>query len=326
MARKIEPTNTGIQVPWVSAQNPNVDNVIQILVQQLGEQHKIDQREPDFLTDRQKGKLQQSFKNSALGRGPVSRFMLGLAKAIEIDDPDSAVIMAPMKSWWRAAHKLNTTGKPLTDLGRGRIVVESLEQVNNFYKLLTRKKNGYIQGIPTQASITEGSLDDYLKNQRWSGYAGSINFDVQTDLGKGRKGDLEIQIMPKSYINDDIRSHYLFSMIRILHEIPEAFRSSAQKYVLTGLALANAALFDEQAIRSGFDSLRKVPIRKITVYEFQHAFDVLDRTRTQIERFPGRRYAWQEKTMDALTYSKSSVANLFAGHISPDFAKELTNS
>lgn len=300
---------SSLQMPWMSAQNPELDEATAHLIKELGERHA---KTAEFvLSAKERSNLMREFKNSEQGRSPLNKFLASIARKMNITNPE-AVFVAPMKDWDRAVEKLHAPGRTLHDLGRARIKVSDAKQVKAFYKLLPSKDSeGHISGTPAKAFMLPGSLDDYLQSPRKSGYAGSINFDVEVYISKGRWGTLEVQIMPDDYEVVDKRSHRLFDMIRILHEIPDNFRTEEHKYLAEGLVIANQALFDEQAIRTRFDVLRAKPIYQLTEAKLKHATDVLERVRNAVDNIPGRKLDWIVETADALSYAKTSVLNMY---------------
>ncbi len=239
--------------------------------------------------------------------------MIALSREMGLVDSDNAAYMAPMKEWNRAVEKLDLEGRNLHDLGRGRLLVRTPDKIEEFYKILKSKdKDGSIKAFSTdKVKIIDGSLDDYLAEQRSSGYCGSINFDLEVDLGKGRVGTIEMQLMPRDYVETYDMSHHLFKMIRSLQEIPPMWRSEEQSKVLSALKTANAALFDEVAERHGFIELRKKPYEQIDQKKLSDVNEILDRIRTEIDHLPGRKLKWREGTQTALTFAKTSVLNKF---------------
>ena len=116
--------------------------------------------------------------------------------------------------------------------------------------------------------------------------------------------------MPEDYQDVYDQSHRLYDMIRIFQEIPESFRTHDHNYILENLVRANAALFDEFSMRTGFDVLRKEPIHVVTEEEYEMGFDVLDKIWTELNRGRSNKEPWIKETQDALSFAKTSLANL----------------
>lgn len=298
-----------LRTPWTKGINPGVDAAVQSLVSEIKDRHKAG--EETNLTQIQKDKLARDFKNAEQGRGYAGKYMRALAKAMHLECPDAAVVIAPMKRWNRAAEKISIADRNLHDLGRGRIYIKTPKDIQKFYKLLNGKNaEGHIPGATHNASIIPGSISNYLENPRKSGFAGALLFDLEVDLGKNRFGALEAQIMPEDYQDVYNQSHRLYDMIRIFQEIPENFRTRDHNYILENLVRANAALFDEFSMRTGFDVLRKEPIHVVTEEEYEMGFDVLDKIWTELNRGRSNKEPWIKETQDALSFAKTSLANL----------------
>ncbi len=300
---------SSLRTPWTRGVNPGVDAAVKALVNEIRDRHKAG--EEANLTQLQKDKLARDFRNAEQGRGYAGKYMRALAKAMNLECPDAAVVIAPMKGWNRAAEKLSTVDRNLHDLGRGRIYVKTPKDIQKFYKLLNGKNaEGHIPGATHSASIIPGTISNYLETPRKSGFAGALLFDLEVDVGKNRFGALEVQIMPEDYQDVYDQSHRLYDMIRIFQEIPENFRTPDHNYVLKNLVRANAALFDEFSMRTGFDVLRKEPIHVVTEEEYETGFDVLDKIWTELNRGRSNKEPWVKETQDALSFAKTSLANL----------------
>ncbi len=295
-----------LHVPWTLAYDGDLDKAIESTISALIARHE--EKEDVILPPKLERALQQEFKKSQEGLSPFYRVINWLAKEIEAEAE-----IGPMKEWHRTVTKFAAQGRKPNDLGRGRIFVDDPEQVREFYKIWSSKdKDGHIPGMPKNTFIVPGSYDDYLAEQRWSGYASALHFDICVNSHKGHGGGtLENQIMPRSYLKTYGQSHKLFDIIRMIHEIPAPMRSKEQQYILDGLIIANGALFDEFALRPPhFSVLRKKPIKELDQKSAAHARDVIDRLWTPFENFHGRRPPWMDETMEAFTFAKSSVFNM----------------
>ncbi len=313
-----------LAIPWLSAATEETEGTLRTLAAEINRRHDASSA-PVSLSEKQTTSLAKQFKNSEMGRGKASKFLLSLAKALSIPCPDGAVEVAEMKSWHRAAEKFFMAERHINDLGRGRIYINDVKELNTLNKIIhAMSRDGHINSTNLKhVRIIKDSIDDYLKTPRKSGYAGGFNFDLEVDLGKDRTGHYEVQIMPRAYKETYEHSHHLYDMIRILQEIPEAFRSAEENIVMDALILANASLFNEQAERTGFIRYRTKPYSLMTKGQMDFSFEILDRLRTAIENLPVSKaahkarsqgtHAWKEETMDALTYAKTSLLNVFMG-------------
>jgi hypothetical protein len=231
-ARKKSKSQRSLRVPWLGADSPEIDKVIGVLVQEIDKTHSDDAAVA--LTLKEHFKLDQEFKKAEHSRSPASRYMSAIAKemGIDVDNTRDSIVIPPIKNRKRAEAKLKAEGRTMHDLGRGRIVFDTPEQLEAFYKLMKRKnKSGVIRGFEKHpVNVMPDTYNDFLAKQRSSGFSGFINFDIEIDLGKGRKGTFEIQLMHRDYIHVcDKQSHYLYDMIRMLDEIPKPFRSEEQE-------------------------------------------------------------------------------------------------
>lgn len=324
--KKLADDRPSVRVPWLKMSSPEIDKVIGILVGQLSE-YKNPYGKKQRLDKKRSDKLTQDFKNAGMSRSEARKFMRDLAEMMGIENPESAVFIGPMKERFRAEQKADEENRNLHDLGRGRILVKSPEEVLKFYNMLkSMDKEGHIKGLDCKTvQILDDSITDYLKKQRSSGYCGSLNFDIRVDLGKGRFGTFEIQIMPEEYEQPYDHSHALYDMIRIIESIPGHWRSAEQTKVLNALVMANSAIFNEHAERTEFLSLRaSKSYQKISVDELRETNEILDRIRTLVDKAPGRRFAWREDTLNAITYAKSSLLNIFNGDKPFDRKKTLS--
>lgn len=300
-----------IKAPWLRADSPEIDKTVGQLVSVV-QKHKS--ARPPTLDKGKKKVLTRLFKNAGLARSDALKYMTALAKKMGSQDPSLAAILAPMKDIGRATHKFFQRNEPITDLGRGRIYVSSPEEVFAFYKTLdSRNKDGQIKGFGAlRAKIDYESITDYLREARRSGYCGSINFELEVDIGRAETGFLEVQIMPWDYKDAYDHSHALYDFIRILEEHSEYFEADTRDEIHKALLLANRCIFDEYALRTGFMCLREDQTAiKVSKEDLQSINDTLDRLRTQIERMPGRKLSWRKKAADAMTYAKTSALNLY---------------
>ena len=119
-----------LRTPWTKGINPGVDAAVKALVSEIKDRHK--EGEETNLTQIQKDKLARDFKNAEQGRGYASKYMRALAKAMNLECPDAAVVMAPMKRWSRAAEKISVADRNLHDLGRGRIYIKTPKDIQKF--------------------------------------------------------------------------------------------------------------------------------------------------------------------------------------------------
>lgn len=307
-----------IKAPWLAAESESVSDVVRRLVNIMEEKYSPKRRPRNTsqnLHPKVETQLKQSFRHAEQARGKGMKAMTALAEAMGVLDHDNAGYMAPMKEWDRAVEKLSADGRNLHDLGRGRIRVRSPDKIEAFYKILkTMNKDGSLDAFKTdRVRIIPGSIDDYLAEQRSSGYAGSINFDLEVEIGKGRIGKLEVQLMPRDYVQTYDLSHHLFKMIRALDEVPKGWRTEEHEKVSKMLKSANAALFDEVAERFEFASLRKKPYETIDDQKLIEINTILDMIRTEIDNLDSKKKPpeWREDTKNALTYAKTSVTNKF---------------
>jgi len=298
------------RLPWLQ-DNPELDSAVSRIVTTYSsiKTQKYLPRDIDHKTEQY---LKRSLKDAAQGRSKADKFMFAMANAMDIKNPETAYIVAKMKSWDRIVNKFNSSARDINDLGRGAIYIDSVEEYKAFHKILSSKtRDGEFRQLNIKGvHLINGSLDDYIANPRKSGYAGSINFNIDLDIGKGRHGIFEIQIRPKAYQDIDKKSHYLYDMIRILQEVPTSFLSEGDKQVRDAMITANRALFEEHSCRHGFDEVRKGPPLHINAEEMRSITGILDRLRTAIEATPGNDHEWQNEAANALTYAKTSVMNV----------------
>jgi hypothetical protein len=298
-----------VSVPWNIGYRPELDDVAESLVLQLISNH--DDGEQVELSEKDTKKLTNEFKHSETGRSDAEKTARSIALKAKLQDGASAVMMAPLKDWNRAAQKLNAEGRTVHDLARGRMYVKSPKELGAVAKVLeSRDEDGYIEGVAKSAAIIKGSVGDYVKQDRSSGYGLSLNFDLKKQLKQSAvDGKTEFQVMPYEFKDIYDRSHCLYEMIRILDEL-KFMRTKDQTYVMENLIIANRALCDEALIRSGYDKYRSKPIHLVTDEEHEKAYDVLDRIWTVLESTPGRKHDWMQEMQSAISMAKTSLSNL----------------
>ena len=238
---------------------------------------------------------------------------------IEDKDIDRVIVTGPMKEWDTALRKQFTQAAgSLNDLGRSRILIKTTEQYNQALQTIMATKSGRKgpQAIDVKGTTIVGNVNNYLRNASKAGYAGSINFDIEIDLGKGRTGLSEVQIMPEAYEECYDHSHILYEMIRILKQIPKAFRTNAQTSISEALVNANQSLFYEHGTRTGFIEVRDdIKDFALIEEEFRDCLDILDRIRTALEQTKygahKRPPKWFKESLMALSYAKTSATNTF---------------
>jgi hypothetical protein len=313
MAKKLTPHFASSKAPWISGSSTKLNDAAHTIASKLLKTHT--NGSSTKLSDPQKKELETLIKNAEQGRSGAEKFMRSLNKAIDKKFLEAAVIIAPMKSLERASKKFSDAGRNMSDLGRGRIVVKSPKEMEKLYAILAqRDRDKFLENYSQNVTIATGSFSDYLGEPRRSGYAGSINFDLEIDNGKGRKGKFEVQIVPEAYLETCDQSHKIYEIIRAIEENNEWNNSDECQAIRYALVMANTAMFDEFAIRTGFDRFRRAPMQKISEEDWRETMDVLEIMRSAIETLPGRSKPWQKKTMDALTFAKTSVTNMyFAG-------------
>lgn len=298
------------KLPWLQ-DNPELDNAVSRIVT---EYHNIKTQRhlPCEIDHKTEQHLKRCLKDAEQGRSKAGKFMFALSKGMDIKNPETAYVVADMKSWDRIVNKFNSAARDINDLGRGAVYINSVDEYKAFQKILSSKtKDGELRQLNAKGvRIIDGTLDDYIARPRKSGYAGSINFNLDLDLGKGRHGVFEVQIRPKAYIDIDKKSHYLYDMIRILQEVPASFLTDGDQQVRDALITANRALFEEHSCRHGFDEVRKGEALHINAGEMRSITGILDRLRTAIETMPYNDQEWQSETANALTYAKTSVMNV----------------
>ena len=280
---------------------------------------------PD-ISVQQEANLTREFHKAEQARSPAGVFMRSFAKTAGIDEI-SMVHIGSMKSRERAMIKLSDPSRNLKDLGRGRIYLNNTKDYRAALKLLRGiKTDGTINGVNCRSAkictYANGlTYLNYLELPRRSGYMGSINLDLDVDLGKNRHGYFEVQIMPREYAETYEKSHMLYELIRKIEPIPSAMRSFEQSSVLFALCTANEMLFREDAARTGFDSVAKEPLKLPDYSTVQRLIAILDKIRDAAEYHPQRKDLEEmpdehdsqvaQRLMEAITYAKSSLANIY---------------
>ena len=298
-------------LPWIDY-DPDMDRAVTRLVSTLRD--RKNDKNKTKISEKDKRQLLRDFKNAEQAQSRADKYMYKLAEALGLD-PTMVVKRVDMKDWDRALDKrFNSVGRNLHDLGRGTIYLKSVEDYYALQSLLSSKtKTGIISSLGIQGvRILEGSMDDYLANPRSSGFAGSMNMDLEINLGK-QKGTFEIQFRPADYEEIDKQSHLLFDMIRVLQDVPESYLTKEDKKIEKALVLANTALFVEQAHRTGFAEILPKDNKKLRITEkdYNEAHEVLDRLRTEIENLPGRPFKNKKATAESLSIAKTSIDNIY---------------
>ncbi len=275
---------------------------------------KKNARNKTKISSKDENQLVRDFKNAEQAQSKADRYMYKIAEALGLD-PTVAVERADMKTWERALDKrFNASGRNLHDLGRGTIYIDSVDEYYALQKLLNSKtKTGVLSQLKIQGvRIIEGSMDDYLANPRSSGFSGSLNMDVEINLGR-QKGTFEIQVRPAAYKEADKQSHFLFDMIRVLQDVPESYLTEEDKKIEESLVLANKAIFVEHAHRTGFVEILPKNKQKLRMSkeEYDQAHEVLDRLWTELEHLPGKPFKDKKETMDAISVTKTSIDNIY---------------
>ena len=312
-------------LPWI--QYLDIDQAVYKLVRELKNRKELNNA--SSLSQKDISYLKREFKCAEQSRSHGCKFMRALNKEAGVEDPDGAFILGDMKEWTRAAKKLKATDRNLHDLGRGRIYLDDISHYKKIMKVLKSKhSSGVISALNLpNYHIIEGSLDNYLENPRQSGFAGSLNFDLLIDNGKGRYGKFEVQVMPKEYKETDKISHHLFDMIRVLQDKPKDSITGNDKKILKSLILVNKMLFIEQAQRTGFIDIRKdksrLPI--IGQTELQLANKVLDNIEMAIQGLSGRNFKWRRQTIGAIEDARTCLENMFSAQTSPNVQRELSS-
>lgn len=306
----IEGSNATPKLPWISADD-GLDSAVFRIISEL-EKSKSAQRTGKELPPKAEAFLRREYKAAKHGRSDAGKFMRALADSTGVEDPSGAFIIADMKAWSRTKEKFAEAARNTNDMGRGRMYLENTEEYHAFLRVLRSKtKTGILRNVQShKVRIIEGTITNYLKGARKSGYAGSINFDMEMDIGKGRTGKFEVQVMPRAYERVDKISHKLFDMIRILQEVKESYLGDDDKRVLESLILANQSLFMEHGIRTGFIDIREDKLPKVTDEKLMEATGVLDRIWTSLGEMSGRKYAWIKEAQEAMTEAKTSLMNM----------------
>ncbi len=298
-------------LPWIKP-NRELDEATHRVVRALIDSKK-DDKKLGKLPSKELTRLTRAYKDAEQSRTPAGKFLRAFAEEMGLEDPDGSYFIADMKNLDRAAVKLTDAHRNISDLGRGRIYINSPKDYEAFYRVWRSKtKGGVVRLLGRNGeTVADGSFRDYMKSPRKSGFAGFVNFDIEIDLGKGRTGRFEVQIMPRAYDRIDKVSHKLFDMIRILEETPPAYLTSADKQVRDALILANQALFVEHGIRTHFIQFREDKMPRITSSKLDQATSILDRIWSTLESLEGRCYSWMSDTKEAMTEAKTSLLNIY---------------
>lgn len=295
-------------LPWLN-NDPKLDDAAYRLIRTLNVNYfSSKETRVSYKTERQLG---TAFKNAEHGKSTAWKFMKAISDALGIESPEIRLVMASGKDWERAKQKIQNTSRTLHDLQRGRIYLSSVERYHALKKLLRSFEGKKIRSINIDnVEINSEDIDDYLAHPRKSGYAGALHMDLRIDLGKGRSADFELQFMPAAYEEVDRISHRLYDMIRILDEIPEAYKTREDVRIQDALIFANKMLYIEHGFRTGFIEVRKTKPPAITTQQISDAYDILDRLRTQIESLDGKDNGWRKETSNAITNVKTSLTNI----------------
>lgn len=246
--------------------------------------------------------------------------MQAIAKAMQLPYPEVSCQIANMKDWDTATSKFKDASRNTSDLGRGRILIQSADQYRRFMSLLPAKdgQGNFDLSGAHKARLIPGSMSDYLKQGSEHGYAGSVNFDLEVAAGNGRVGRFEVQLVPDAYLGTGENlgpydhSHALYDLIRIYKRMPKSFVTGPHKPVRNALITANSALFVEHGQRSGFIDLRKPqPKANVTEGTMHEVNTVLDMVRLSLENMSGRRFKWRTDLAEATTYAKTSLMHCY---------------
>lgn len=302
------------RVSWVK-ENAALDIAIYQVVRTLADSHKPT-RHGTQLSAKEEQKLADKFKAAAFAKSNGHKFMRAIAEAIGIQHIDRQLFFAKGKDWERFKEKSLNGSRQINDGQRGRIYLSKPERYVALKKLLkSMSKEGQLKGVHSEGvSIIPDSINDYLEGARKSGFAGALNLSLEIDLGKGRTGNFEIQFMPSEYEPIDKLSHRLFDMIRIIQELPPAFKTEELQKIEDGLVLANSAIYSERGNRSGFIDFRKDKLPEFTRKTVNDSFEILERIYTQIESLGGRSLDWKKETAAATTEAKTALMNMQRAH------------
>lgn len=220
-----------------------------------------DIRRGQRLASKDEQRLAGAFNTANMTKDTFHMYLRDVAEEVMGLDPDTATVMAPMKQRQRAAEKLKTPDRSaFGDIVRGRIVFEDVQEYKRFVARLKGSQELHEDWGKREGRgvwLQPDSVSNYLKNPRAaSGYAGSINLNVDVDCKKNRMGSAEIQVMPRVFIETYDQSHLLFEMIRHISETPKAYRSEGQEKLREALVAYNTALWDAAARKHGFMKLR----------------------------------------------------------------------
>ena len=295
-----------VGLPWLDI-NLERDAAVGRVVGEFIKSKKRGKHNKPKLTPPEERQLAQDMKNAELGRSKGGRLLHTFGDTINVENAQTASKVAPMKDWDRAAEKMHSD-RDLFDLGRGRLGIKRISEAIKADDILSKPN---LLDMVKDVTILPQSVKNYLRDPRESGFAGFINFDCLIDLGKGREGRFEVQIMPEDYYVVDRHSHRLYEMIRIIQDVPKAWQQDEDKKVEWALVTANRALFVEHGLRSRFIGLREDHWQlSISPEDAKEIFDILDRIQNRIQATPGRHYGWMKETEEAITFAKTSVQNI----------------
>ena len=320
MAKRKHEKDTFTAVWTESVRYDLIDEEIRKMLETLNAEH-LDPESRVNLNDRKHRSLQRKFNHAQEGGRAGDECTISIADLV-----GAPKWKFDTKEFGRAAQKLLADGRNMNDLRRSRIYFEDTihhsaqEQYRAFVKLIESvDKDGYIPVLKTRkVRLIPDKTDDYIRTSRpASGYAGAYHADIEIDIGKGNKAYYEIQAMPLAYEDIDTHSHMLFDIIRQLDEIPEPYRTPEQYQIKQALMLMNGALYDEEAIESGFISERKTRIKGISQEEKELIDHIGNRLARAINELPGRKLSWRKSTQDALVFARSSVDNMFRWQENP---------
>lgn len=312
------------KVPWRKRGNDVFDPIIKDLME--GEKRDLREDVSENLSAGQSFKLTQLFKTAGFGRSTAHKFMTALVRHVGVVNDTGAIRMSRLKDRSKAGQKIYTDQRSSRDLARGRILIESPDQYEKVMQLLRSAKanRGFVSklrvnGVRIAEDKHGAYYTDYIANPRKSGYAGSINLDLEIDVGKGKTATFELQIMPWDYENAYDHSHCLYSFIRRLDRaIEDQNQDQDTKLAIHTLRRilirSNTAIFDEHAQRADYMQYRKTKPEPLSLKEARQMNDILDRISTAASQMmhtknPKERERGEE-ILDAVKEAKTSIQNL----------------
>lgn len=267
------------------------------------------------LTEKKENLLERAFHDASMSLGTFEQYMQDVAEKVMEADPEQAVKLAPLKDRRRAAAKIGDASRnAFGDVARGRIVFDNVQEYKRFVSCFENGKSSHpfhdewAEREGRSVRLQQDSISNYLRNPRKaSGYAGSINLNVEVDCKKGRSGTAEIQVMPRALLETDRQSHLLFEMIRDLSEKPKEYRTAGEEKLRRALVAYNTALWDEAARNNDLLDLRNeqpAPIDMKDAIEHSNTIGMLigymERTN------PQARTTRLQATIDALNVSQKA--------------------